>query len=191
MNYTPITELEAVNEMLRTIGEQPVNTIATQGVSEATIAYDILHLVSREVQSKKLHCNTERDYPLTRDTDGYIFVPANTLSVDGFDPWDDVVLRGTKLYDKVNHTFVFTKDLEVDITFFLPFEELPQVVRQYIYIAASRRLQAQLIGSDTLDKFKEKDEMKAWAVLFEEELLGGDSTILDTYETYKIVNRRI
>lgn len=191
MNYTPITELEAVNDMLRTIGEQPVNTLITNGVSEASIAYDVLHLVSREVQTLGLECNSEKEYLLLRDVDGYINVPANTLRIDGFYHSDDVVWRGTRLYDRHNHTYIFEDDIDVDITFFLPFTELPQVVRQYIYIKAARRFQAQLIGSDTLDGFKKEDEARAWAALFTEELAVADANITDTYETYKIVSRRI
>ena len=191
MIYAPITELEAVNDMLRTIGEQPVSTLVTSGLSEATIAYDVLQTVSREVQSRGLHCNSEEHYPLTKDADGYINIPANALKVDGFYTYDDVVMRGTRLYDRYNHTFVFTEDKEVNIVFFLPFTDLPQTARQYIYIKAARRLQAQLIGSATLDGFTKEDEQKAWVALFEEEFMTADAFITDTYETYKIVSRRI
>ena len=191
MIYAPITELEAVNDMLRTIGEQPVSTLVTSGLSEATIAYDVLQTVSREVQSRGLHCNSEEHYPLTKDVDGYINIPANALKVDGFYTYDDIVMRGSKLYDRYNHTFVFTEDKEVNIVFFLPFTDLPQTVRQYIYIKAARRLQAQLIGSTTLDGFTKEDEQKAWVTLFEEEFMSADASITETYETYKIVSRRI
>lgn len=191
MEYTPISELEAVNIMLGTIGEQPVNTLANDGVTEASIANTILHNTSRTVQSRGLKCNSEEDYPLAKDADGYINIPANALKVDGYYKDDDIVIRGSRMYDKYNHTFVFTEDKDVNITFFLPFTDLPQVVRQYITIKAARLLQAQLIGSATLDGFTKEDEHRAWIALFEEELFTADASITDTYETFKIVNRRI
>jgi hypothetical protein len=67
----------------------------------------------REVLLKGLANNTERNVVLTPDlTTGKIPLPANTLRVDAEDSdGADVVQRGSYLYDRENHTFVFTRSV--------------------------------------------------------------------------------
>ena len=52
MQQTATTELEAINTMLSVIGESPVNTVDGSGVVDAVLARQILHEVSRHVQSR-------------------------------------------------------------------------------------------------------------------------------------------
>ena len=51
---TPTTELEAVNIMLSTIGEAPVNNLDS-GLVDAETAETILKNVSRDVQLSLIH----------------------------------------------------------------------------------------------------------------------------------------
>ena len=60
---TPTTELEAVNIMLSTIGEAPVNNLDS-GLVDAETAETILKNVSRDVQSHGWNFNSEPDYTL-------------------------------------------------------------------------------------------------------------------------------
>ena len=55
-----MTELEAVNILLTTIGEAPVNTLTGNQVTDVSIANQVLNEVSREVQSQGWHFNTEQ-----------------------------------------------------------------------------------------------------------------------------------
>lgn len=191
LDFVPMTELEAVNLMLQGIGEQPV-TVLDGSYSEASIAQTLLHQVSREVQSVGLNCNSEERYPLTPDVNGQIALPANTLKVDGYYRYNDVVVRGSKLYDRENHTFTFTANpFYVNIVWFLSFTDLPQCVRQYITIKAARKFQKQLIGSDTLTALSEQDEKDAWLEIVREEVDSIDGNIFDSYDMKKIINRRI
>lgn len=189
LNLTPTTELEAVNLMLVSIGEQPVNTLEQPGVSEVSIARDILHQVSRQVQAIGLRCNSESNYRLPVDVDGYIILPSNTLSVDASDPTMDVVQRGNKLYDRKNHTYKFAQGVEVDIVFFLPFEELPQVVRDYIAIRAARVFQAKTVGSEALHAFTAEDEQKAYLALVAAEIDSGDYNIFNNSDIQRMLQR--
>ena len=61
------TELEAVNIMLSSIGEAPVNSLSS-GLVDAELAQTTLHNVSREVQAAGWSFNTEynRSYALDR-----------------------------------------------------------------------------------------------------------------------------
>ena len=62
---TSMTELEAVNVLLTTIGEQPINSFWNQ-TTDVTIARQVLNEVNREVQSQGWHFNTETDVTRSR-----------------------------------------------------------------------------------------------------------------------------
>jgi hypothetical protein len=186
---TPMTELEAVNQILATVGETPVNSLENPGVSIASLAQTFLNEVSREVQSMGLHCNTEEEYPLIPDVDGFIYLPSNTLMVDASDRTMDVVQRGNRLYDRQRHSYVFSEPLKVDIVFFLPFSELPQVVRKYITIRTARQLQARWLSSDIIHRLTENDELSAWHALQAAEIFTGDYSILNSEEMLRILKR--
>jgi hypothetical protein len=188
-NYTLMTELDAINTILTISGEYPVNSLSDTGDATLTMAKDIFHKTNREVQSYGFNFNTEEDYPLVIDTNGYINIPTNTLKVDPTDRTINAIQRGTKLYDKVNHTYVFKEGFKVNITFFLPFEELPQTVRDYITIKAARQYQARFKGSETIHKLTQEDEYKAWLNLLHDDAEAGDYSIFDSYDVYRIIER--
>ena len=58
MALSGTTELEAVNTLLHTIGEAPVNSLTGTLPIDATLANNTLSEVSREVQSAGWHWNT-------------------------------------------------------------------------------------------------------------------------------------
>lgn len=191
MELTPTSELDAVNVCLEIIGEQPVNIIPTSGVTEATVAYNVLTRISREVQKKELHCNTEENYPLSANSDGYFMLPQNVLRVDAMDAYLDVVQRGNRLYDKKNHTYKFTQTLMLtEIVFFLPFEELPEHVRHYIAVRAARVFQRNYLGSDLINQMTGEDEQKALINFERDEGLTDDRTFIETSTPSAIIQRR-
>ena len=160
----PTTELEAVNQMLGTIMEAPINTL--QGVEslDAQKAIAVLAEVSRLLQSEGWNFNTEVAMPLAQDAfTGEITLPGNCISVDPTDTDAalDLVQRGNRLYDRANHTYVIGKSVKVDMTVLLSFDELPEVARKYIAVMASRVFQKRQVGSTTLDGFTAEDENKA------------------------------
>lgn len=61
MATSPTTVLEAVNTMLSSIGEAPVNSLAS-GFEDAELAESIINNVNREVQSKGFVFNTDLEY---------------------------------------------------------------------------------------------------------------------------------
>lgn len=170
---TPTTELEAVNEMLRAIGESPVNTIS----SDEPMAPDVdtalrkLRSVSREVQARGWHFNTEIDFPLARDTEGSLTVAPNVLRVDsvGDSTEFDVVQRGQRLYDRRAHSYVFSKNLKATLVILLAFEEMPEAARNYVTVRAARAFQAGAVGSQVLAGLTAEDEMAALALLLDAE----------------------
>lgn len=166
------TELEAVNTLLGAIGESPINSLAVTGLADVSSAKAVMDEISREVQMIGWHFNTEDGYPLTRDSAGRIYLPANALKVilpKKYLSTMNVVQRGLKLYDKKNHVDTFTVDLEAALVFLLAWDELPQVARHYITVRASRIFQARTLGSDTQFRFSEEAETAAKRELQEAE----------------------
>lgn len=200
MELTPIDELSAVNNMLGVIGEQPVNTIDESGVSEAVNALIVLRDTSRNVQSIQLECNSEDNFTLALEAvTNKVKLPTNTLFVDraksvinsfGVGVNDKLVSRGQYLYNKTKHTFVFEEPVDCDITFLLEFEDLPQVVRTYINIVASKIFQMQALGSETLDKELKGRVAVAWIQLNLHEINSGNYNMKDAPD-YAYNTRRV
>lgn len=163
LSLAPLTALDAVNEMLRSIGQGTISSIEFSESVDAENAKAILHDTSRKVQSRGWWFNRERDYPLLPNSDGHIVLPAVVLKFAPGDRARGVVNRGAKLYDTKNHTDVFEqgKALTADITFFLAFEELPQDARNYIAARAGRLFQIGAVGSDLLYRFTREMEQDA------------------------------
>ena len=109
-----MTELEAVNVLLTTIGEQPVNSLTGTQTTDVTIAQQVLNEVSREVQSQGWHFNTEHNVELVPDAfNKNITVPADTARIDA--DAKNVVVRSGKLFDLNERTFVFDSKLKCEI----------------------------------------------------------------------------
>lgn len=190
---TPTSELEAVNVMLSALGEAPVSSLDDPSLVDAALAQSILKETSVEVQTRGLHCNTEIDYPLSPTVDGEIFVPSNCARIDttGNSRDIDVTQRGNKLYDRTKRSSTsFTATLYVDMVMLLGFEDLPQHVKRYITVKATRRFQARLVGSETLGAFTAQDEQDAQIEFERTEAINEDNNLLTgSYDTYKIIAR--
>jgi len=189
-----MTELEAVNTMLVTIGEQPVSSLDNlAGLQDASIARQILSNISRAVQSKGWVFNLDLQVTYTPDANGEIKLGANVLRIDTTtkvrSTTKDIVERGGKLYDREKNTSIFTDTVKVDRVIVLNFDDLPEVARRYIATRAARVFHDRVVGSGELHNFFREDEQSAWTELLEYEGEVGDYTIFDDYDVYRIIER--
>lgn len=178
----PLTELEAINIMLSTIGESPINSLsASQTTVDVGIAQSVLREVSIQVLEEGWQFNTEINWvlPLVAGT-GELQIPLNCIQIDtvGNDVNVDVAMRGQRLYDRTNHTFVFEKSLTVDMVILLDFMDMPQAARHYITVRSARVFQQRVVGSDTLGAFTKLDEALARAALKKLDSNNADYNIL-------------
>ena len=188
------TELEAVNTILSTIGEAPLNTLSGSLPVDGTIAKNVLSEVAREVQSQGWHFNTHTNVTLTRNTDNKIPLATNVVRVE-IDPRKyskgnyDIVQRDTFLYNLAKNVDTFDKDFNnATVVYLLPFNEIPEQAKRYITIRSARIFHDRTLGANTLHKFSQEDELKALSILKQAESLTGDYTIFDTPEqAYTIV----
>lgn len=191
---TPTTILSAVNSMLSTIGEAPVNTLSS-GLVDAETAEMVLNEVSRDVQSLGWNFNSERNYKVAADSDGNVVLPTEIVRADSVSKYrlaeNEYVQRGKKMYDKVQHTFNIGKALTLNVVVLLAFDQLPEVARRYITVKAARLFQERVVGSDTLSTMNRADEDQAFLALKEMEGDNGDYNIFDDYGTYSVMDRNI
>lgn len=192
MAETLTTELEAVNSMLACVGESPINTIVGNFPANIQIAIDLLRNTSRAVQMVGYNFNTEEDWELARDGDSKIPLPPNVLDLDvttdvyGIDP----IQRGLFLYDKFNHTYVFTANVRCTIKVFLPWTDLNEPTRNYIKVKAARVFQDQTVGSGEHHQYTAKDEQDSFAAFESSDMENEDATIFDSWDVGSIVARK-
>lgn len=194
---TPTTKLEAVNSMLSTIGEAPVNSL-TSGLVDAETAETILNEVSRSVQAHGWNFNSEPDYTVAADTSGNVVLPTEIIRADLANSEtkyrsskQEYIQRGNKMYDKVKHSFNIGKALKLDVVVLLNFEICPEVARRYIAVKAARIFQERVVGSERLSEMNRTDEQEALFALQEMEGDNGDYNIFDDYGTASVLSRSI
>lgn len=194
MALTLTTELDAINIMLGTIGESPINSLdAATGVVDAVTARSILAEVAVQVQEEGWHFNTEYEFVLSPDAGTQeIYVAPNTIEVD-VSPYTtdvDVAIRGNRLYDRQNKTYKFSQDIKADLTILLEFNELPQAARHYITIRSARVFQQRVVGSQLLGAYTEQDEARALRAMRRYEAKSGDYNILTgNYSVMRVIDR--
>ncbi len=189
LTLTPQTEKEAVNAMLRAIGEAPVNTISGTVTTDVAIAIQTLSSINRRVQSKGWHFNTDYNVVLDVDNDGNIPLGITIASV--YSPSNDVALRDQKLYDRVNRTFIFTNSIQDAVTItILEFENLPEVAREYITQVAKKEYQQEIIGQVSANQENTQSEMDAWSNLIDDESArSGINMANGTAQMFNMVRR--
>lgn len=172
------TILGAVNAMIFTLGETGVDSLDPIPNSDVGNALAVLDQTDLLVQSEGWHWNREADYWLPRATDGTIPLPDQTLSVttayrDGRNATVDVVMRGPRLYDRVNHTRDFTATapdgLKADLIVRLPWDEIPQVTRMFITLEACTLFHAAMQERSILLRVNETLKARARATMEQQE----------------------
>ena len=183
-----MTELEAVNVLLTTIGEQPINTLSGNQTTDVTIARQVIKEVSREVQSQGWHFNTEENVTLVPDSvNSHITVPIDVARIDS--KYKNVVIRSGKLFDVQDRTFVFSDNLKCDIVYFHDFLDLPHVAKKYITTRAARIFSDRSLNSETLHRMLMSDERAALVDLKEFENDTANHSMFDSYSVARVLQR--
>ena len=199
-------ELQAVNEILASVGQAPVTVIETQNitledgsqVSEVTnpdvaIILNTLHQVSREVQAEGWTFNTDYKVKVSRNSNKEVLIPDNYLQIDVVDTdrTVDVVRREGKLYDRINQTFSFDNDPYCDIKRFFNLIDIPIPIRDYIVSRSATIFSQRVIGDSTQYQMLQQREAYTRAMALEYECNQGDYSFFghpqghDYYVSYK------
>lgn len=188
MATTKSNRLAAVNIILSNIGQAPV-TVLDSGNPLVEMAELTLDEITRAVLAEGWEYNTERGYPFTPDTSGFIVIPTNVLAIDA-KPGNgqQTVIRGGKLYDRVSHSYLFYGEQNLDVTWLFEFDDLPEAYKNYITIRAANVFAGRSVGSKEAVQFGQREETVARATLLEYDTQQGNYTIFqnadggDTYQ---------
>ena len=182
-----MTELEAVNVLLTTIGEAPVNTLTGKQTTDVAIAQQVLNEVNREVQSRGWHFNTEYDVELIPDTSKNITPPADAVRVDVENM--DTVIRNNKLFNLETRKNTFEDKLKAQIIYLQDFEVIPEPARRYIATRAARIFSDRMLNSESMNRFLVQDEQSALIDLKEFEGDTAKHSMMDSYSVARVLNR--
>jgi len=190
-NFT--TELEAVNTMLSAVGTSPINSLVAPLGAEATIAKNVLTETRREVLARGWTFNYETKVTLKPDTNNQINLSQTVLRIDGTTGYNtalDLVQRGTRLYDRKDHTYTITSEVTVDVIYNLDWTELPEAARRYVMIRAARIFADRVIGYNHQHAFTAVDEIQALTDLKDAEGDTGDHNMLTgNWAVARVVHR--
>tara|TARA_R100000008_G_scaffold56582_1_gene34854 strand:+ start:179 stop:796 length:618 start_codon:yes stop_codon:yes gene_type:complete len=196
------TELSAVNSILGAIGQSPVTTLNYEN-PEVSFIYNILNEINKDVQNEGWHFNTEPHVEIKPDANKNLVVPTNTLRYtlhDGLNKkTQDLVVKAGKLYDMIDHTFVFDNPVYLDIVTLYPFSDLPNPFQRYITYRAAVRAATQLVSNPSLAQLLAQDEAKSRASCIDYECdMGnpsyfgfprGHGTTYNSYQPYTTLRR--
>ena len=134
------TELELVNHILHTLGQDVAASLVTQHPAVVS-ARAALKSYNKEFQGRGWWFNKEQGVKLLPTTTGRILVPENVLTFavarSVLESRTSVnrqrfVKRGQFIYDNLEHTDVIGVPVWVDYTVLLDYEDLPQEAAAYL-----------------------------------------------------------
>jgi len=188
----PTTELEAVNEMLRSISESPVETL-TAGNADAQDATTLLRKWAKSIQALGWDFNTE-EMTLTPDVDGFIALPADCLKVSVTRAYASrkLVERNRKLYSKDTNSYVHTSSCKAEIVTALTFTYLPEPARDYVTALAGYEFAHTQLGAEPNMTFTKERVLQAKNNMLQHEVQHTrPNSIRDSYHTSQIVKRSL
>lgn len=186
MSFGDNPELDAVNEMLAAIGEDPIGGLELMPPS-ANTAHHILQVTSQAMQEEGHWFNTEDNYVLIPNTAGTIQVPSSILRLDGEEA--DVVQRGGRLYDLENRTYTFSSGVPCTVVHFLPWNELPVVARRYFTAIATERFVEAFPGSPGVTEARNRNLLRARAAFQRAEVDNADHNVLTNQSITNMMRR--
>jgi len=173
------TKLKAINTLLSIIGEAPVNSLTPPLTGDTSLAESVLDEISTEVQGSGWSWNTRLYANIPLDANGHSTLSSSTLAVR-FNPISypsqRFILRGTKLYDRVDATYDLrgslgvaltgsTTDLVAEVVEELDWDSIPETGRRYIMIRAGRIFANRAITSNSIEAYTSEDEENALRIL--------------------------
>jgi len=125
------TVLDVINRSMGALGEQPV-TDPDSAHPTAIAVRSMLEVKRIELQSRNWWFNTDTRLTLAANAEGKVPVPAGATNIDPVDPCSNLVERNGFLYDRREHTDVLERDVQVNVRYAFPFDELPTTVQSVI-----------------------------------------------------------
>tara|TARA_R110002012_G_scaffold35401_1_gene101124 strand:+ start:125 stop:778 length:654 start_codon:yes stop_codon:yes gene_type:complete len=195
---TRLTELEAVNRILSSVGAEKVSALTNLSLI-ADSAYTQLRDSLRDLQSHPWGFNTEYEVEFTAADSKITIADSDYIAAIDLDPRHaqnlDVVLRddaGTqRLWDRKTHTFAaFTSGsvYKATVTYYLQYEDCPEIVKIFVMSMAAVNFQASQVGNGQVDAILRQNLATAKAAFMSYESAQESWSIWDNYDFFKVVS---
>lgn len=161
MHYT---KLDAVNAILRVIGELRVNSLDDPHPA----LDDIIEALDNEVtwlNADAWWFNVEYPTLTPQVGNNQIIIPGDVLSVDSLDKYPRVAVRGDRLYNLDTSTLEFTGPVKCRIHRRIDFDNLPYNARAYVMQTAKLHFQAEMDGDGAETRKIGSDRAEAYSRL--------------------------
>ena len=184
------TELEAVNAILFTIGESPVNSLEATTSVDVINARTLLTAESRKVQDQGWTFNTQEGVFIPSDSFSKM-IPwrSNWLRVMDGSSGSPYTRRSGNLYDRTSRTDLFPSGVTVELIEEVPFDELPYCFQTYITCKAARRFNGGSFGDPNTDTEIARQEQEAKIACNEYELDYGKYSIFTDAHVQGLLGR--
>ena len=187
-----ITELDAINTMLTSIGSAPTNSLTGVVPADVAMAKSILAEAKRTVLLRGWAFNSQYKVGFAPGNDGRIQVPDNMLRIDtNPDTYTtvDPVQRGQYLFDRKANSYTFGAPLVCDTIISLEWNALPEVAQVYIAAVASRMLVSRADAGQERWRAVATDEQQALINMRAHDTSNEDATIFDNETAFRILGR--
>jgi len=190
MEISALTELDAVNNIIGTLGEAPINTLEDLTDVDAINALRILEEVSRQEQARGWSFNLIEDFVLNPDVNDNNRIPWNDkyLFVKG-EEGTKLVRYGKHMKDLVRNSDYFPQPIHAEVILLIPFEELPEQMRDYIVAKAGFMFQAAYYGDDAMSTAINMQVQDAWQHLMDFEMDDNSYSMLDNEHVKELLAR--
>lgn len=152
-----MTRLEAVNRILMSMGELPVDDLENP-LTEVELALKHIDMANAEVQLDGWYFNTE-SVSLIPDEKGNVLIPYDAVKVINL-PYGFVVVSG-RVYDDINKTFNINKKVKCSVVKLMDFEDIPMAFALWITLRAAKKYQNNTLTSASLANNLEREELEA------------------------------
>lgn len=181
-------KIEAVNAVIAVAGDAPVAAL-DGSYEQAVIAERIIDRLSRDTQSTSWWFNEVNGLEILKTTLGEINLPANTISAEARGDNGNVVQRGLRMFDRENNTFIFTKNVFINLIELIAWDETPQTFRAYIVAKAKEEYNNEYFGSQEVARTVERQLGETFIALRKEDLRSKDINILHNVRSANIAFR--
>lgn len=171
------TQLDVVNSMLGLVGELPLNTVdTTHPLVPAAVA--AISTQTSLVQSDFWWFNVEYPTLMPQAGSGFLLVPNDTASADSLCQTPRTSVRGDRLYNLDDITYVFTSPLRVRLHRVLPFADTPLVARAHIAAKAKLEFQMAYDGDGTKAQIIQQEIKETYIRLHSEHIRNAKANML-------------
>jgi len=171
------SKLDAVNSILRVIGELRVNSLDDPHSALADITTALDEEVTK-LNAEPWWFNVE--YPTLQPQAGnkQIIVPGDVLSIDSVPKYPRVAIRGTRLYNLDASTLEFDGPVKVKVHRRVDFDSLPYSARYYVAATAKLNFQSEMDGDGAETRKLQSDRAEAYTKMHAEHIRAVKGNML-------------